>query len=79
MLRAEVYASALRASQNRKEDRVQRAGSLILPATSEVESVHGFFLKPDSGRFCVYFCIEESTPLFSLEGTRARNLRFASG
>ena len=28
MLRAEVYARALRASQNRKEDSVQRAGSI---------------------------------------------------
>ena len=31
MLRAEVFARALRASQNRKEDSVQRAGSIILP------------------------------------------------
>jgi hypothetical protein len=31
MLRAEVYARALRASQNRKEDSVYRAGSIILP------------------------------------------------
>jgi len=31
MLRAEVYARALRASHNRKEDSVQRAGSIILP------------------------------------------------
>jgi len=36
MLRAEVYARALRASQNRKEDSVQRAGSIILPPPSKV-------------------------------------------
>jgi hypothetical protein len=38
MLRAEVYARALRASQNRKENSVQRAGSIILPPPSKVES-----------------------------------------
>ena len=31
MLRAEVYARALHASQNRKEDSLQGAGSIILP------------------------------------------------
>jgi len=64
MLRAEVYARALRASQNRKEGSVQRAGSIILPPPSKVETVHEIILKPDLSRFCVCFCIEESAPLF---------------
>jgi hypothetical protein len=34
-----------------------------------VEYVHEIILKPDLSRFCVYFFIEESTPLFSLLGT----------
>jgi len=69
MLRAEVYARALRASQNRKEDSLQRAGSIILPPPSKVETVHEIVLKPDFSRFCVCFCIEKSAPLFSLLGT----------
>jgi len=69
MLRAEVYARALRASQNRKEDSVQRAGSIILPPLFKVETVHEIILKPGLSRFCVCFCIEESAPLFSLMGT----------
>jgi len=69
MLRAEVYARALRASQNRKEDSVYRAGSIIHPPPSKVETVHEIILKPDLSCFCVYFCIEESAPLFSLLGT----------
>jgi hypothetical protein len=60
MLRAEVYARALRASQNRKENSVERAGSIILPPPSKVETVHEIILKPDLSRFCVCFCIEES-------------------
>jgi len=47
MLRAEVYARALRASRNRKEDSVQRAGSIILPPPSKVETVREIILKPD--------------------------------
>ena len=47
LLRAEVYARALRASQNRKEDSVLRAGSIILPPPSNVETVHEIILKPD--------------------------------
>ena len=69
MLHVEVYARALRASQNRKEDSVQRAGSMILPPPSKVEIVHEIILKPNLSRFCVCFCIEESTPLFGLLGT----------
>ena len=38
LLWAEVYARALRASQNRKEGSVQRAGSIILPPPSKVET-----------------------------------------
>ena len=38
VLRAEVYVRALRASQNRKEDSVYRAGSIILPPPSKVET-----------------------------------------
>ena len=33
------------------------------------ETVHEIILKPDLSRFCVCFCIEERTPLFSLLGT----------
>ena len=69
MLRAEVYARALHASQSRKEDSVQRAGSIILPPPSKVETFHEIILKPDLSRFCVCFCVEESAPLFSLLGT----------
>ena len=47
MLLEEVYAHALRASQIRKEDSVQRAGSTILPPPSKVETVHEIILKPD--------------------------------
>ena len=45
MLRAEVYARALRASQNRKEDNLQRARSIILPPPSKVETVHEIFFE----------------------------------
>jgi len=51
MLRAEVYAHALRASRNREENRVQRAGSIILTPPSKVETVHEIILKPDLSRF----------------------------
>jgi hypothetical protein len=47
MLRAEVYARALRASQYRKEYSVQRAECDILPIPSKVETVHEIILKPD--------------------------------
>ena len=60
MLRAEVYARALRASQNRKENSVQRAGSIILPPLFKVETVHEIILKPDLSRFCV--CVTTSPP-----------------
>jgi hypothetical protein len=40
ILRAEECARELRASQNPKGARVQRAGSRIPPANSEVETVH---------------------------------------
>jgi hypothetical protein len=40
VLREEVYARALRASQKRKEGRVQRAGRIILPSLSKVETVY---------------------------------------
>ena len=39
MLRAEVYAHAMRAGQNREEE-VQRVGSMALSTLSEVETVH---------------------------------------
>jgi len=52
-----------------QEYSVERAGSTILPAPSKVETVHEIILKPDLSRFCVCFCSEESTPLFSLLGT----------
>ena len=47
MLRAEECARALRASRNRKQNSVQRAGSIKLPAPSKVETVHEIILKPD--------------------------------
>jgi hypothetical protein len=31
----------------------------------KVETIHEIILKPDLSRFCVCFCIEESTPLLS--------------
>ena len=34
-----------------------------------METVHEIISKPDLSRFCVCFCIEEGTPLFSLLGT----------
>jgi len=39
-LRAEVHAHALRSSQNYKEGSALRAGSIILPAPSRVETIH---------------------------------------
>jgi hypothetical protein len=69
VLRAEVYARSLRASQNLKEDSVERAGSIILPSPSKVETVHEIILKPDLSRFSICFCIEKITQLFSLLGT----------
>jgi len=68
MLRAEVYARALHASQNRKENSVYRAGSIILSSPSKVETVHEIILKPDISHFCVCFCIGASTPFYSLPG-----------
>ena len=68
VLRAEVYARALRASQNHEEGSVQRAGSIIIQPPSKVKTVHEIILKPDLSRFCVCFCFEESAPLFSLLG-----------
>ena len=38
------------------------------PLKCKEETVHEIILKPDLGRFCVCFCIEESLPLFSLLG-----------
>ena len=63
VLRAEVYARALRASQR------GRKHNTSTPLYSKVETVHELVLKPDLSRFCVCFCIEESAPLFSLLGT----------
>jgi len=40
ILRAEVYARALRASQIRKKDSFERAGSTILPPSSKERTVH---------------------------------------
>ena len=60
VLRAEVYARALRASQR------GRKHNTSTPLYSKVETVHELVLKPDLSRFCVCFCIEESAPLFSL-------------
>ena len=40
MLRAEVYAHAMRASQNRKKGSVWREGSIVLSTLSKVETVH---------------------------------------
>jgi len=54
MPRAEVYARALRASHNRKEGSVYRAGSIILPAPSKVETAHEIILSLDFGPF---FCL----------------------
>ena len=45
------------------------SSSSIIPPPSKVETVHEIILKPDLSLFCVCFCIEESTPLFSLLGT----------
>ena len=39
MLRAEVYAHAMRASQNRKKE-VRREESIVLSTLSKVETVH---------------------------------------
>ena len=47
MLREEVYAHALRARQNRKEEIVLRARITIPPAPSKVESLHETKLEPD--------------------------------
>jgi hypothetical protein len=44
-----------------------------------VESVHEIILKPDLSRFCVYFFIEESTPLRSLLGTPRQETPLHSG
>jgi hypothetical protein len=73
MLRAEVYARALRASQR------GRKHNTSTPLYSKVETVHELILKPDLSRFCVCFCIEESAPLFSLyvySGVRASSVSF---
>jgi len=40
MLRAEVYANAMRASQNRKKGNAQREGGIVLSTLSKVETVH---------------------------------------
>jgi len=40
MLRAEVYAHAMRASQNRKKGSAYREGSIVLSTLSKVETVH---------------------------------------
>ena len=42
---------------------MQRAGSIILPTPSKVETVHEIISKPDLSRFCVCFYIEESLSL----------------
>jgi hypothetical protein len=49
MLRAEMYARALCGSQNRKEDCVERAGSIVLLSSSKVkvETVYEIISKPD--------------------------------
>jgi hypothetical protein len=41
IMRLEVYACALRASQNRKEGDVQRPGGVVLPPPSELETEPG--------------------------------------
>jgi hypothetical protein len=45
VLRADVYARALRASQNRKENSEGRKHNTSIP--SKVEAVHEIILKPD--------------------------------
>ena len=50
---------------------------MILPPPFKVETVHEIILKPDLSRFCVCFCIEKSTPLFSLCLRATRTYVFA--
>jgi hypothetical protein len=47
MLQAEVHARALRISLGREDNIVERAGSITVPAPSNVETVHEIILKPD--------------------------------
>ena len=53
MQKRKAYARALRASQNRKEDSIQRAGSITLPPPSKVETVHEIF-KDNKKRVLIY-------------------------
>ena len=72
-----MHARALRTSQNRQEDSVERAGSIILSSPFLVETVHEMILQPTvsapvSGLNRAHRC------LVPLE-RRARNFRFSSG
>jgi len=68
MLRAEVYARALRASQNRNEKIVLRAGSIQLPPPSKATDL---LTNKGDGRCCVieeFSLMEEVRRTYRING-----------